>query len=160
VKRSKYFFLSMFMLMLSTQAPNILFACKSTQSQETTEIQPLEMVLFDAILADNLPKVQQLINQGVNVNICDSDGRTPLMIAVKRESRGIIEALIAAGAMCYLCERCGKSMRLCCHTNAPRNRSLNKYGISLCIMCGVCTTMFIEIGLIMAAFELHQHGYC
>ena len=117
----------------------------STSAAMASEKQRLEMELFDAVSTSNLPKVQMLITQGVNVNACDSDGKTPLMIAVKGKFRRIAEALIEAGAACYVCERCGKNMELCCHHNEkPNDLFFNECGRPICIICGACATILVQ----------------
>jgi ankyrin repeat protein len=56
------------------------------------------MDLFMAASSGNLPRVQELIASGTDVNVARSDGVTPLYIASAFKFLEIINALIAAGA--------------------------------------------------------------
>ncbi|MFA6262865.1 MAG: ankyrin repeat domain-containing protein [Candidatus Babeliales bacterium] len=54
--------------------------------------------LFDAILLKNSAAVSELITRGVDVNVRDRNGWTPLMLATWRDAGDIVEKLLAAGA--------------------------------------------------------------
>ncbi len=54
--------------------------------------------LFNIVREQDISKMKQLINAGADINIIDSDGDTPLIYAVQRESVDIVRLLIDAGA--------------------------------------------------------------
>ena len=54
--------------------------------------------LLDAVAKGDMSKVKELIKQGVDLNVRDSHGRTPLMVAAHMRDRRMLTALAAAGA--------------------------------------------------------------
>ena len=56
------------------------------------------MNIFRATEQGDLRRVKQLINEGVDINVVDMFGHTPLTIAVQSGNLKIAEVLIAAGA--------------------------------------------------------------
>ncbi|XP_011860448.1 PREDICTED: ankyrin-2-like [Vollenhovia emeryi] len=68
----------------------LMIALTKTQN----EIEDLCLAIKDV----KVKEVDDLINQGVNVNVIDQDGRTPLHYAAKKHNEDIANALIKAGA--------------------------------------------------------------
>jgi ankyrin repeat protein len=58
----------------------------------------MEAELFDAVEANNLSKVKQLIDLGVNVNIKDKYENTPLIKAAVLSYKNLVELLLINGA--------------------------------------------------------------
>jgi len=54
--------------------------------------------LFEAIRADDVPAVRQLIRSGIDIERRDQDKRTPLMLAVRNDRVEIARLLIGAGS--------------------------------------------------------------
>ncbi|AFY96700.1 ankyrin repeat domain-containing protein [Chamaesiphon minutus] len=61
-------------------------------------VDPKTQSLFDAIAANNHPRVKLLIDAGVNINTPNDRGQTPLAVACRQGNLEIINLLIAAGA--------------------------------------------------------------
>ncbi|SDZ66811.1 ankyrin repeat domain-containing protein [Pseudomonas sp. NFIX28] len=57
-----------------------------------------DKALLEAVRDGQLPKVQALISQGANLNVRDSDGSSPLLLATAANQVEIARALIEAGA--------------------------------------------------------------
>ena len=53
---------------------------------------------FDAVKANDLPKVEQFLYDGVDINIQDDIGTTALMLAAENGSMEIVKYLIENGA--------------------------------------------------------------
>jgi ankyrin repeat protein len=51
-----------------------------------------------AIIAENVPLIELLLERQVDVNARNADGRTPVFFAVMVKSVEILERLVAAGA--------------------------------------------------------------
>ncbi|MDM1369840.1 ankyrin repeat domain-containing protein [Myroides marinus] len=77
-------------------------ACNSTDNNLTNSdnevVDMKEDVLFDAIKKNDLTAVKQLVERGVNLEIQNVKGETPLMYAVYLKYNSIAKALIEAGA--------------------------------------------------------------
>ncbi|MDM1348908.1 ankyrin repeat domain-containing protein [Myroides marinus] len=77
-------------------------ACNSTDNNLTNSdnevVDMKEDVLFDAIKKNDLTAVKQLVDRGVNLEIQNVKGETPLMYAVYLKYNSIAKALIEAGA--------------------------------------------------------------
>ncbi|MDR0193960.1 MAG: ankyrin repeat domain-containing protein [Myroides sp.] len=77
-------------------------ACNSTDNNLTNSdnevVDMKEDVLFDAIKKNDLIAVKQLVERGVNLEIQNVKGETPLMYAVYLKYNSIAKALIEAGA--------------------------------------------------------------
>ncbi|MGE3262141.1 MAG: ankyrin repeat domain-containing protein [Bacteriovoracia bacterium] len=58
----------------------------------------LDEQLMDQVMMGNLPKVQNLVKNGANVNYQDEDGNSSLHFAVLKEHQEIIQFLIIKGA--------------------------------------------------------------
>jgi ankyrin repeat protein len=88
--------------------PAILFlsACKNSSSgnrTETTGTQqpvplPVQTVLHEAALNGQAEAVDSLLEQGIDVNALDQDGRTALMYAAFNGYEGIVTSLVAHDA--------------------------------------------------------------
>ena len=57
-----------------------------------------EVDLFKAIVIDDTNRVRHLIKTGANINIQDSEGRTPLFYAANHDYMHVVYLLIEAGA--------------------------------------------------------------
>jgi ankyrin repeat protein len=58
----------------------------------------LPQALFDAIANEDMDKLQGCLAAGLNVNIVDADGMTPLHYAVDRGVNCMVAALLDSGA--------------------------------------------------------------
>ncbi|MFV1874048.1 MAG: ankyrin repeat domain-containing protein [Oleiphilus sp.] len=58
----------------------------------------MENKLANAIIEDELYQVYSIINEGIDFNVLDETGMTPLMHAVEAENIRLIELFIALGA--------------------------------------------------------------
>jgi uncharacterized protein len=67
------------------------------------------MSLFDAVLAGDLARVQELLDGGADPNPFDSEGRTPLMIAAEHGREELVRALLAGGSDPILTDRVGET---------------------------------------------------
>lgn len=57
-----------------------------------------EQRLFEAVANNDVPTVQTVAKNGVNINAQDSRGRTPLLVAVERHHLDSAKVLLEAGA--------------------------------------------------------------
>jgi len=65
--------------------------------------------LFNAILKGRVPMVYSLLKQGIDVNVRNSDGMTPLMAAASTGSVEIVRVLLARGANANLINGLGET---------------------------------------------------
>ncbi len=54
--------------------------------------------LIEAVLARNIEAIQELVAAGADLNVCDEEGRTPLMLAAEAGHREIYYYLLSKGA--------------------------------------------------------------
>jgi len=71
---------------------------KSFEGANSGTILATSDTLFKSIKHNNVTKVKQLIENGIDVNILDYRGYTPLLVAANFGNLAIIMALIDAGA--------------------------------------------------------------
>lgn len=65
--------------------------------------------LFNAILKLRVPMVESLLKHGIDVNVRNSDGMTPLMAAASTGNFDIVRMLLAKGADTYAMNNTGES---------------------------------------------------
>ncbi len=65
--------------------------------------------LFNAILKSRVPMVESLLKNGIDVNVRNSDGVTPLMAAASTGNVDIVSMLIARGADPHIANGLGQS---------------------------------------------------
>ena len=58
----------------------------------------LDAVFFSAVKKSNYDKVIRMIEEGISLNIDDSDGLTPLAYALKNDNEKMFDLLISKGA--------------------------------------------------------------
>jgi len=61
-------------------------------------LSPQASLLLDTAGRGDLGRVKQLVAAGVDVNVCSSNGRTPLIYAALRAQPDVVEVLLQAGA--------------------------------------------------------------
>ena len=81
-------------------ALGLLTACSALKEEKVTK-QQVQKNLFDSISQEDVKGVESLIESGVDVNIYDNQGYTPLMRAVKSQDSNLVEELINAGSKVY-----------------------------------------------------------
>jgi len=70
-----------------------------TVSSDGNHFPPInESALFEAVKNVDIPKIQQLISYGVDVNIVNYSGATPLVWAINECHKDIVELLLSKGA--------------------------------------------------------------
>jgi hypothetical protein len=75
-------------------------------------IAPLpHMKIFEYIINNNVKAVEEMISDGIDVNIRDKDNNTPLMIASSNGKIGIVKRLLKAGADTSLINNEGKTAK-------------------------------------------------
>lgn len=67
----------------------------------------LKAKFFRAVKNNNLRKVREYIELGVDVNATDEFGRTPLMLAARARNLAMVKILLAACASLTLCDNSG-----------------------------------------------------
>ena len=81
---------------------------KTEESAEKVEATP--EALLEACLVGDLEEVERLLTQGVDANVIDDSGMTPLMWAVSGGNAKIVELLINKGADVYAKDNLGKTV--------------------------------------------------
>eukprot|EP00775_Hariotina_reticulata_P013492 gene13492-13617_t len=61
-------------------------------------LEPVDVLLLMAASEDDTPKVEELLQAGANINIADSNGKSPLQLATKPEVKQLLEAAAKVGA--------------------------------------------------------------
>jgi ankyrin repeat protein len=61
-------------------------------------LEPVDVLLLMAAGEDDTPKVEELLQAGANINITDSNGKSPLQLATKPEVKKLLEAAAKVGA--------------------------------------------------------------
>ena len=59
-----------------------------------------ETQLFDAVRSNDPSAVASLVQAGVYIDVADSDGRTPLLIAITSGNPTLVQTLLDLGADC------------------------------------------------------------
>jgi ankyrin repeat protein len=60
-----------------------------------------KLMLFDAVENNNIEQVTKMINQGINLNIVNSEDKTPLDVAIKNNYWEIIKLLVNNNGKVY-----------------------------------------------------------
>ena len=85
-------------LLLTTIAAVVLVGCGKSQSTEPPTAKAPDISIHDAAAVGNIEAVKQYLDGGADVNAKDGDGFTPLVFAVDKGHKEIVEILIAKGA--------------------------------------------------------------
>lgn len=60
----------------------------------TTGLEPVDVLLLMASSENDAPKVEELLGAGANVNIADSNGKSPVELATKPEVVSMLQAAL------------------------------------------------------------------
>lgn len=72
---------------------------------------PLMLVILNKSKANHVAEtdIRSLLEAGADINLCDDDGTTPLMLAIKTAKFHIVDLLLANGANSGLADNCGRT---------------------------------------------------
>lgn len=71
---------------------------------------PEEVEFYNAARAGRLDKLHILLDEGINVDMQNKQGRTPLMVATYKRNHGVIRELLAEGADIEMQDAKGKTV--------------------------------------------------